>query len=72
MHVLTWGAPAPCVVSLYWWCSSLYDTRDIPHKMLIIPGSDSEVELSESRLKKSTHIGHYSKHSKTNYNKLFV
>lgn len=52
MHVLTWGAPALCVVSLYWWCSSLYDTHDIPHKMLIIPGSDSEVELSESHLKR--------------------
>lgn len=72
MYVLIWGVLVFCVVSFYWWCSFLYDTYDILYKMLIILGLDFEVELFESRLKKSIYIGYYLKYSKINYNKLFV
>lgn len=52
MRVLISVEQAPCVVSLYWWCNSLYDTHDIPHKTLIIPKLNSAAELSESHLQK--------------------
>lgn len=61
MYVLIWGVLVFCVVSFYWWCSFLYDTYDILYKMLIILGLDFEVELFESRLKKSIYIGYYLK-----------
>lgn len=61
MYVLIWGVLVFCVVSFYWWCSFLYDMYDILYKMLIILGLDFEVELFESRLKKSIYIGYYLK-----------